>query len=119
MDRDRYNRLLILPFHERWKAKARIQRGLPLFGGGSLVGSGYIGSSDGWQARPPPVPEDATAKAFKLLGLQEATATEADVKRRYRELAFEHHPDRGGDLKKFHEVADAKDRCLAALKARG
>lgn len=113
----RFNRLLILPFHLRWKAKERIRQGRSIYGGYALASSSDGNPDAGsWQAKPPPVPVDATEMAFKLLGLEQATATEADVKRRYRDLAFEHHPDRGGDVKKFHAVAEAKDRCLSALK---
>lgn len=108
----RFNQLLIMPFHLRWKAKERIRLGQPVYGGFSLS---YSGSDPGaWQAKPAPVPENATDAAFKLLGLT-PKATEEEVKKRYRELAFEHHPDRGGDVKKFHAVAEAKNRCLAAL----
>jgi len=114
----RLNRLLIMPFRERWAARERLKKGQPLFGGFSIASASQEPSDGSWQAKPPPVPVDATALAFKLLGLVEATASETDVKRRYRDLAFEHHPDRGGDVKKFHAVAEAKDRCLKAIKLR-
>lgn len=108
------NRLLILPFHERWAARERIKKGQPLFGGFAL--SAAASDPGAWQAKPLPIAENATASAFKLLGLTQ-TATQEDVKRRYRELAFEHHPDRGGDIKKFHAISAAKDLCTKALKA--
>jgi DnaJ-domain-containing protein 1 len=114
----RYNRLLIMPFPLRWAARERLKKGLPLFGGFSIASTAGEPSGGSWQAKPPPVPVDATAEAFKLLGLVEATASEAEVKRRYRDLAFEHHPDRGGDVTKFHAVAEAKDRCLKVLKEK-
>lgn len=117
----RLNRLLIMPFRDRWAARERLKKGQPLFGGFSMAStSGTSGepSEGAWQAKPPPVPLDATAEAFKLLGLPEATATAEDVKRAFKDLAFLHHPDRGGDLKKFHEASAAKDRCLSVLKAR-
>ncbi len=107
-----------MPFRERWAARERLRKGQPLFGGFAIASATGSASDGAWQAKPPPVPVDATAEAFKLLGLQEATATEAEIKKRYRDLAFETHPDRGGDVKKFHAVAEAKDRCLAALKTR-
>lgn len=31
----------------------------------------------------------------------------ADVKKAYKKLALKHHPDRGGELKKFQEIATA------------
>ena len=44
---------------------------------------------------------------YKTLGL-EKTATEAEIKRAYRKLAHQHHPDKGGgDEKKFKEVSEA------------
>ena len=44
---------------------------------------------------------------YKVLGL-EKTATEAEIKRAYRKLAHQHHPDKGGgDEKKFKEVSEA------------
>jgi DnaJ-class molecular chaperone len=36
-------------------------------------------------------------------------ATEADIKRAYRRLAMQHHPDRGGDQAKFQEIQQAYD----------
>jgi curved DNA-binding protein CbpA len=33
--------------------------------------------------------------------------TKNDVKKRYRELALEHHPDKGGDSEKFKKVVSA------------
>lgn len=85
-----------------------------MFGGFAL--SAAASDPGAWQAKPLPIAENATASAFKLLGLTQ-TATQEDVKRRYRELAFEHHPDRGGDIKKFHAISSAKDLCTKALKA--
>lgn len=110
-----FNRLLIMPFHERWAAKERIRKGEPLFGGFSLTSA----SSDpgAWQAKPVTPPEDATAKAFKILGLTKGSASEGDVKRAYRQLALTHHPDRGGDVKKFHALSAAKDLCLKEIGA--
>lgn len=49
--------------------------------------------------------------AFKKLGL-EPDATEDQIKARWRELASEHHPDRGGDNDKFVEYSIAYKKCL-------
>lgn len=35
------------------------------------------------------------------------TATPDDIKKAYRKLASQHHPDKGGDVKKFQEVEEA------------
>ena len=44
---------------------------------------------------------------YKILGL-EKTASEAEIKRAYRKLAHQYHPDKGGgDEKKFKEVSEA------------
>lgn len=110
----RFNRLLILPFHERWAARERLRHGQPLFGGGFSI-AGPASDSEGWQAKPLPIESNA-ATAFKLLGLSELTATSDDVKRAFKALALLHHPDRGGDVKKFHAASAAKDYCLAILK---
>jgi curved DNA-binding protein CbpA len=49
--------------------------------------------------------------ALAVLGLCEASDDES-VRCRYRELALEHHPDRGGDAARFREIAGA----VAALR---
>lgn len=45
---------------------------------------------------------------YKILNL-DRSASDEDVKKRYRKLAMEHHPDKGGDANKFKEIADAYD----------
>jgi curved DNA-binding protein len=46
---------------------------------------------------------------YNILGL-ERSATDEEVKKAYRKLAMEHHPDRtGGDDTKFKEIAEAYD----------
>lgn len=49
---------------------------------------------------------DSRAEALEIMGLDE-NASAGDIKRRYRELALEHHPDRGGDAEAFKKVASA------------
>lgn len=51
---------------------------------------------------------------FATLGLGPA-ATLEDVKRRYRELAKEHHPDRGGDARQFARYTEAYRRACATF----
>lgn len=45
-------------------------------------------------------------KLYTILGLDES-ATEAEIKAAYRKLSKEHHPDKGGDEKKFKEIKQA------------
>ena len=62
--------------------------------------------------------------AYKVLGIP-STATDDEVRRAYRKMALQYHPDRvatlGNDVKeaakrKFQEINDAKERIY---KARG
>ena len=43
---------------------------------------------------------------YSTLGLNRG-ASEDDIKKAYRKMAMKHHPDRGGDEKKFKEVEEA------------
>lgn len=43
---------------------------------------------------------------YQTLGVEENASPE-DIKRAYRRLASQHHPDKGGDVKKFQEVEEA------------
>ena len=67
---------------------------------------------------------DTLEDAYKVLGIS-PTATDDEVRKAYRRLALEHHPDRvaalGEDVrkaaeKKFQEINEAKDRIY---KSRG
>ena len=40
------------------------------------------------------------------------TATEADVRARYKELAMAAHPDRGGTAEEFQKITDWRDKAL-------
>lgn len=46
---------------------------------------------------------------LSILGLSQG-ATLEDIKQRFRELALEFHPDRGGDSEKFIEILDVYKR---------
>lgn len=45
---------------------------------------------------------------YSTLGLKRG-ATQEDIKKAYRSMAMKHHPDRGGDEKKFKEISAAYD----------
>lgn len=45
---------------------------------------------------------------FQTLGLNES-ASEEDIKRAYKRMAMQHHPDRGGDVSQFQEIQEAYD----------
>ena len=43
---------------------------------------------------------------YKILGV-DRNASEDDIKRAFRKLAHEYHPDMGGDPEKFKEINEA------------
>jgi DnaJ-class molecular chaperone len=45
---------------------------------------------------------------YATLGINE-TATQEEIKRAYRKLAMQHHPDKGGDTAKFQQIQTAYD----------
>lgn len=45
---------------------------------------------------------------YSTLGLKR-NASEAEIKKAYRSMAMKHHPDRGGDEKKFKDISAAYD----------
>ena len=65
------------------------------------------------------VEEQAQRPSFglRVLGLR-ADATREQVKARHRELAFEHHPDRGGDAARFRQVQAAYESLIVEFDRR-
>lgn len=57
---------------------------------------------------PPPPPKPAAFDPYAVLGL-ERWASNAEIKRAYRKLAREHHPDAGGDEGRMKDINRAYD----------
>jgi hypothetical protein len=56
------------------------------------------------------IPHDS----FTLLQLK-SDASIDDVKESFKVLAFQHHPDKGGDANEFRSIVEAKNRCLSYI----
>jgi DnaJ-class molecular chaperone len=56
-------------------------------------------------------------EALKILGLTECEdLTTDEVKKAYRSEALKHHPDKGGDVKKFSLAKRAYDKLMSNIK---
>ena len=42
---------------------------------------------------------------YKTLGVQE-NATDGEIKKAYKKLAMQHHPDKGGDAELFKKISN-------------
>ena len=103
---------------ERWKQRekeqnARFERS---FGGGGFGGGfgdfDFIGAAFLFAILRKGARNNAL---YGVLGLPE-TATAEDVKKKYKELALVHHPDRGGKYEDFIRITEAKNKLLAFLE---
>lgn len=56
--------------------------------------------------------EQKSPAALRELGLDE-NADQATIKSRYRQLASEHHPDKGGDPDEFRKIREAYEALVA------
>lgn len=66
-----------------------------------------LGARAFWSSQANPVrPLLARQQALNVLGLP-STATPQQIKRRYRTLAKQHHPDRGGDPREMQRIIAA------------
>ncbi len=83
------------------------------FGGGGFPGGGFPGHP-GMGGRGG---EDVDTESFyKVLGLSKSAST-SEIKKAYRKLAREHHPDKGGDEATFKELTEAYE-CLSDPEKR-
>jgi len=75
------------------------------FGGGGGGGFPFPGM-DGQGMGGRPKKDADTTKFYKALEVSK-DASSADIKKAYRKLAVQHHPDKGGDAEKFKEITRA------------
>ena len=53
---------------------------------------------------------------FYFLGFN-SMPSEAELKHKYRELAKQHHPDKGGDPKEFEKITKAYHEAMDIIKS--
>jgi curved DNA-binding protein CbpA len=68
----------------------------------------------GFAALPPPIVAGMKRPWWEVLGVPQ-NSTREQVKQAYRELASEHHPDRGGDPQRMAEINAAHDEALGEV----
>uniref|UniRef100_A0A7S1BX49 J domain-containing protein n=3 Tax=Corethron hystrix TaxID=216773 RepID=A0A7S1BX49_9STRA len=77
------------------------------FGGDPFEHFAHAGMGGGGMGGPRGPSKDVdTTKLYEVLGV-EKTAEEKEIKKAYRKLAVQHHPDKGGDEAKFKEISAA------------
>jgi len=75
-------------------------------GGGGFPFPGMEGMGGGGGGRRGSGKEADTTKFYKALDVDK-NASAPDIKKAYRKMAVQHHPDKGGDPEKFKEVTRA------------
>lgn len=63
---------------------------------------------------PPPIEIPA---AFQVLGFQSMPANAQEVQKRYRTLAQQYHPDKGGDAGEFEKIKVAAEQAMKHMEA--
>ena len=63
----------------------------------------------GYAALPPP---SGSSKPWHIVLMLKPDATRREIDQQFRDLAKRHHPDRGGEAAKFHEIEQAHKRAL-------
>ena len=56
------------------------------------------------------VSEEEKEHLLKVLGIEDKTAGQEEIRKAYRTLAKEYHPDKGGDEEKFKELHEAYEK---------
>ena len=55
------------------------------------------------------------SSAYEVLDIKQGSSAQ-DLKKAYRKLALEHHPDKGGDVEKFKKVQNAYEKVLGVIQ---
>jgi len=76
------------------------------FGGDPFEHFAHAGMGGGGRGGGRPGKDVDTSKLYESLGV-EKSADAKDIKKAYRKLAVQHHPDKGGDETKFKEISAA------------
>lgn len=58
---------------------------------------------------------DKSVSSFKYMGLP-STATEDEIRKRYREMSLACHPDKGGKQEEFVLLTEHKNKCISWAK---
>ena len=76
------------------------------FGGFPFGGAGFGGGFPGGPGGPGGDEDRDTEEYYNVLGVSK-NATGPEIKKAFRKLAMQHHPDKGGDEQQFKEISEA------------